>query len=79
MKSKEDIDFLYKLIDSIYKKLLVLIAIAGGFGAYTISFLRDGNAYGYVFAIVFFLVSIAIFISYTKLNQNIKELEKQNG
>jgi hypothetical protein len=78
--NKSHIDFTVKIIDVLYKKLIVLIAIAGGFGAYAISFLKQNSIYGYVFAFVFIFVSISIFISYTKLNENIKELEKiKNG
>jgi len=36
---KEEIDLLSKIIDSLYKKLIILLAIDGGFGAYAIKFL----------------------------------------
>lgn len=72
---KEQIEALSKLIDALYKKLLILLAIAGGFGAYTISFLKDDNSFGYYFAVVFIWASVAILVSYLKLNRNIKKLE----
>jgi len=38
------------------------------------------DPFGYIFAIVFMFTSIAIFVSYTKLNATIKELENlKNG
>ena len=77
---ENDIDILSKIIDAFYKKLIILLPIAGGIGAYSIEFFKQGNKIGYLFAIVFILVSIAIFISYAKLNTAIKELEKlKNG
>jgi hypothetical protein len=79
MNNKEAIEYLSKLIDSLYKKLLVLLAIAGGFGAYSISFLKEGNSLGYAFLIVFGWSSVAILIAYLKLSENIKKLEDING
>jgi len=78
--SKDKADLLSKIVDALYKKLVVLIPIAGGFGAYSISFFKQNSSVGYMFAIVFMLTSIAIFVSYTKLNATIKELESlKNG
>jgi len=50
----------------LYKKLIVLLAIAGGFGAYAIKFFQNSNWVGYLFAFVSIVVSIAIFAAYTK-------------
>ena len=74
--SKDRVDTISKIIDALYKKLIILVAIAGGFGAYAISFLRKNSGYGYVFAIVFVVVSISIFIAYYRFNIYIKEMEK---
>jgi hypothetical protein len=79
MNNKETIEYLSKLIDSLYKKLLVLLAIAGGFGSYSISFLKEGNSLGYIFLIVFGWSSVAILIAYLKLSENIKKMEEING
>lgn len=76
MQLKNKIDFLSKIIDSLYKKLVVLLAIAGGFGAYTIKFLLDSYWLGYIFIVIFTLVSIAIFGTYVKLNTHIRKLER---
>ena len=70
--SKDRVDTISKIIDALYKKLIILVAIAGGFGAYAISFLRKNSGYGYVFAIVFVVVSISIFITYYRFNIYIK-------
>jgi membrane protein YdbS with pleckstrin-like domain len=75
---KDRIDTTFKIIDALYKKLIILVAIAGGFGAYAISFLRNNSIYGYIFAIVFIVVSISIFITYYRFNIYIKEMEKAN-
>jgi len=60
----------------LYKKLIVLLAIAGGFGAYAIKFFQNSNWVGCLFAFVSIVVSIAIFTAYTKLNLYLKELER---
>jgi hypothetical protein len=76
MEEIDSIDLISKIIDGLYKKLIVLLAISGGFGAYAIKFLYESNFVGYLFAIVFILVSIAIFITYSKLNIFVKKLER---
>ena len=72
----KDIEYLSKIIDSLYKKLVILLAISGGFGAYAIKFLSESNWVGYLFATVFIFVSIAVFVSYSKLNIFVKKLER---
>jgi CHASE2 domain-containing sensor protein len=72
MDLKDRAELLSKVIDGLYKKLIVLLAIAGGFGAYAIKFLQNSHWIGYLFAIVFTLVSIAVFITYTKLRAPLK-------
>ena len=56
--------------------VIILTAIGGGFGAYAINFLQKNSNYGYVFAMVFILISIAIFVTYVKLNTYIRTLEE---
>jgi uncharacterized membrane protein YjjP (DUF1212 family) len=75
MDSKK-IELLAKIIDGLYKKLIVLLAIDGGFGAYAIKFLSNGNWIGIGFVIVFIFVSIAIFYTYIELNNFIKQLKR---
>ena len=76
MDTKDKIDSLAKLIDVLYKKLIILLAISGGFGAYAIKFIASSNIVGYLFLIAFLFVSIAIFLTYLKLNIYIKQLER---
>lgn len=75
---KDKIDVLSKLIDALYKKLIVLLAISGGFGAYAVRFIQHADWIGYVFAIAFIFVAIGVFITYVKLNVFVKELERIN-
>ena len=76
METKDQIDVYAKSIDALYKKTVILLAIAGGFGAYAIKFLSNGNWTGFVFAAVFLLVSVAIFITYARLNVLVNKLER---
>ena len=73
---KDKADIIAKLIDSLYKKLIVLLAIDGAFGTYALKYITDSNKVGYVFAIIFIFVSIAIFITYVKMNLWTKNLER---
>lgn len=73
---KDKADIVAKLIDSLYKKLIVLLAIDGAFGSYALKYIADSNAVGYIFAIIFIFVSIAIFITYVKMNLWTKNLER---
>ncbi len=47
MDLKDKVDLLFKIADSSYKKLVVLVAICGGFGAYGVKFLQKSNWVGY--------------------------------
>ncbi len=76
MKLSFKIEALAKLIDALYKKLVILVAIAGGFGAYAVKFLQNANSIGYLFILIFTIVSIAVFYSYVKLNDYIREIER---
>jgi hypothetical protein len=75
-KIQDDIELISKIIDSLYKKLIVLLAIGGGFGAYSIKFLQDENWVGIGFTFVFIFVSIAIFYTYIDLNYFVKKLKR---
>ncbi len=79
MGTKEKIDVLSKLIDALYKKLIVLLAISGGFGAYAVKFIQKTDWIGSIFAMAFIFVSIGVFITYVKLNMFVKELERINN
>ena len=75
-EQKDKADVIAKLIDSIYKKLIILLAIDGAFGTYALKYISLNMNVGYMFAIIFILVSVAIFVSYAKMNFWIKELER---
>mgnify|MGYP000889127427 CR=1 FL=1 len=80
MEKKEKTELLSKRADIINKKMLVLLATAGGSGAYAVKFLLDTEptSIGYLFLLVFVLMGIGVFVSYTKLSEiekEIKELE----
>ena len=65
---KDTADIVAKLIDSLYKKLIILLAIDGAFGTYALKYIADSNIVGYVFAVIFIFVSIAIVVTYAKMN-----------
>lgn len=71
---KDTADIISKLIDSLYKKLIILLAIDGAFGTYALKYIAESNAVGYVFSVIF--VSIAIVITYAKMNMWAKNLER---
>ena len=75
-EQKDKVDIIAKLIDSLYKKLIILLAIDGAFGTYALKYIAVLNVIGYVFAIIFIFVSIAIFITYVKMNLLTKKLER---
>ena len=73
---KDTADIIAKLIDSLYKKLIILLAIDGAFGTYALKYIADSNIVGYVFAVIFIFVSIAIVVTYAKMNLWTKNLER---
>ena len=72
---KDKADIIAKLIDSLYKKLIVLLAISGAFGTYALKYIFESNIVGYLFAIIFIFTSVAIIVTYAKMNLWIKYLE----
>ena len=73
---KDTADVISKLIDSLYKKLIILLAIDGAFGTYALKYIAESNKVGYMFSAIFILVSVAIVITYAKMNMWIKNLER---
>ncbi len=75
---KDIIDILSKKSDVINKKAILLLAISGGIGAYAIKFLFDTNnlILGYLFASVFIVASIGVFVNYLKLHKIEKRIEE---
>ncbi|MFA6761250.1 MAG: hypothetical protein WCR69_09430 [Sulfuricurvum sp.] len=76
MQSKDKIDKLYKIADITNKKLIVLLAIDGGIGAYSIKFIEQGDLFGYIFGLVFIIVSMAIAYNYNELNKIKRTMEE---
>jgi len=64
--------------DLIYKKLLVLLAMAGGSGAYVVKFYERGE---YVilsfFLLAFIFATIGIGVNYFEINDLKKEIDKK--
>lgn len=60
MQTKEKIDKLSKIADIVNKKLIVLLAIDGGVGAYSIKFIEQANYFGYMLGVIFVVVSVLI-------------------
>ncbi|MGA9046988.1 hypothetical protein [Sulfuricurvum sp.] len=75
---KELVDLLSKKANVINQKAILLLAVTGGVGAYTVKFLfeSENRAVGYLFAIVFLLSSIGLFINYTKLHKIEMKMEE---
>jgi len=76
MKTEKMMDLLSKKVDALYKKLVILLVISGGFGAYAIKFIQSSHWVGYLFLGTFIFVSIAIFVTYIKLNIFVKQVER---
>ncbi len=75
---KDKVDILSKRSDIINKKAILLLAISGGIGAYSIRFLFDTEnlILGYLFAGVFIITSIGVFVNYIKLHKIEKRIEE---
>jgi hypothetical protein len=67
--NKDRIDKLSKVADIVNKKLIVLLAIAGGVGAYAVKFIEENNLFGYALGMIFIVVSIGIAYNYNELNR----------
>jgi len=76
MERKEKIDKLSKIADIVNKKLIVLLAIDGGVGAYAIKFIEQVNIFGYMLGIIFITVSMGIAYNYNELNKLKREIEE---
>ncbi len=76
MQIKEKIDKLSKIADIVNKKLIVLLAIDGGVGAYSIKFIEQNNYFGYMLGIIFIVVSMGIAYNYNELNNLKREIEE---
>lgn len=70
------LDKLSKIADVVNKKLIALLAIDGGIGAYTIKFIEKNMLFGYILGIIFIVISIGIAYNYNELNKLKKEMEE---
>ena len=74
-----DIELLKLKSELIYKKLIVLLAISGGSGAYAVRFYEYAE-YGMAlfFLVTFFVSALGVSINYQELNAIKKELDKEH-
>jgi hypothetical protein len=73
-----NIELLKLRSELIYKKLIVLLAISGGSGAYSVRF-YEKSEYGMAifFLIAFMISAIGISVNYQELNNIKKETDKE--
>lgn len=69
MNEKDQIDKLSKIADIVNKKLIALLAIDGGVGAYAVKFIEQNNVFGYALGVIFIIVSIGVAYNYNELNR----------
>ena len=73
---KDTIDKLSKIADIVNKKLIALLAIDGGIGAYAVKFIEQNNIFGYALGIIFIVVSVGVAYNYNELNRLKKNMEE---
>ncbi|MDD2448841.1 MAG: hypothetical protein PHS42_05860 [Sulfurimonas sp.] len=73
---KDTIDKLSKIADIVNKKLIALLAIDGGIGAYAVKFIEQNNIFGYALGIIFIIVSVGVAYNYNELNRLKKNMEE---
>ena len=75
MDLKDKVDILGKKADILYKKVVILLASAGGSGAYAVKFAQDGSfILSIVLGIFFIFSATGIGILYMKLDSLEKEI-----
>ena len=75
MDLKDKVDILGKKADILYKKVVILLASAGGSGAYGVKFSQDGSfTLGAVLGMFFIFSTTGIGILYMKLDSLEKEI-----
>ena len=55
---KDKADIVAKLVDSIYKKLIVLLAVSGAFGTYAIKYIEANSPFMHLCLLLFLLLSL---------------------
>lgn len=76
MEDKDKLDKLSKLSEIVNKKLVALLAIGGGVGAYAIKFMEQNNSFGYALGMIFVIVPTGIAYNYSELNRIKKTIEE---
>jgi hypothetical protein len=66
-----------KVVNALYKKLIILLAVAGGLWVYTIKFFEQNNYLYFVLGFLFLFVALIIIVNYVKMNQYIKRMENE--
>jgi hypothetical protein len=74
MKTKDKVDMIAKKADIIYKKIVILLASAGGSGAYAIKFTQESS---YFLGSFLWLVLIFSILGLGTLYYKINALEKR--
>jgi len=65
-----------KVVDALYKKLVILLAVEGGLWIYTIKFFEQNNLLYVVLGFLF--VALIIIVNYVKMNKFIKRMENEH-
>ncbi len=66
-----------KVVDALYKKIIVLLAIAGGSWMYGVKFLeKKYDILSYFLFFIFLFISVIIIKNYVDMNKIIKRMKK---
>jgi hypothetical protein len=66
-----------KVVDALYKKLIILLAVAGGLWVYMIRFFEQNNLLYVILGFLFLFVALIIIVNYVKMNKFIKRMENE--
>jgi hypothetical protein len=66
-----------KIVDALYKKILILLAIAGGSWVYGIKFYESNFIFSFLLFFIFLFVSVIIIKNYVEMNKIIKKMKKE--
>ena len=66
-----------KIVDALYKKILILLAVAGGSWVYGIKFYESNFIFSFLLFFIFLFVSVIIIKNYVEMNKIIKKMKKE--
>jgi len=67
-----------KIVDALYKKILILLAVAGGSWVYIVKFFeKEAYFLSILLGLIFLFVSMIIVVNYVKMNKIIKRMENE--